>query len=127
MRDRQKRATGADSEMLARLGRDGMSSDESGTDETDTKVNHVLIKPWRSSAVGQWVRRFDAPCNARPQRPTRGRTVRPRLRSTKVAARSDPVKSLPRDAYNSEWLRQLDEYTKKRLQIEDYDFGFHSH
>ena len=110
--------------MLARLGRDGMSSDESDTDETGVKVNRVLIKPWRSSALGRWVRRFDPPCNVQPLGSTKGPTARPRLRSTKVVVRSDPVKSLPKDAYDSEWLRQLDEYTGGRLQIEDLDFGF---
>ena len=110
--------------MLARLGRDGMSSDESDTDETNTKINRVLIKPWRSSGVTLWVRGFDAPCDVEPVGSTKGPTARLRLRSTKVGTRTDPVKSLPRDAYNSDWLLQLDEYTKGRLEIEDHDFGF---
>ncbi|KAK7682692.1 hypothetical protein QCA50_014075 [Cerrena zonata] len=119
---RRKRAVGVDLIMLDRLGRDSMSSDESDVDENGIKFNRTLLKPWRSTAVSTWLRKFDPPVEDKGH--SRGRPPRRRCRSTKVGCLSAPVKKLPRNAYDPTWLMELGNHERLRLSIEDKDYEF---
>ncbi|KAI0038003.1 hypothetical protein FA95DRAFT_1506202 [Auriscalpium vulgare] len=114
--------------MLRRFGPAGMSSEESVDDENGGTQYRVLIKPWRSSIVTNWLRVFDAVDRLARQGPTsqRRKGTKPRTRffSTKVGSHI-AVRRLPITAYKGDWLLDLDEFDHGQLDIQDnerYEF-----
>lgn len=105
--------------MLKRVGRDGMSSDESSEGEGGLIQSRVLIKDWRSYRLTRWLKDLD-------HRPEAGRGDKPRFRfaSDKVQRGTNPVKGLPRSAYSAQWLNSLSNYAIKELAIDETDYHF---
>jgi hypothetical protein len=109
------------SEMIAKLGKDGMSSEESD-DETNDGINPVLrprILPWRRDIEGELrilddQRHLDedifAPQGAKPVRRIRSPRNPPSNRKLVIG--------LPRAFYNHTWLTgQTDHYREKTLEV----------
>lgn len=115
MREAQKHSPDS-LKMLDRFGRDGMSSDESSTDEDGGKQYRIQVRPWRSTAAGAWLRRFDVIDG-------RGRPARHRIVLTK-ASLIQPVKGLPLAAYDNRWLAASSDHTKEQLRIDDEEYDF---
>ena len=103
--------------MLDKFGRDGMSSDESDTDENGRKVLYALIKPWRSVTANMWVHKFDEPVQeSRLHSEKRGRPPRCRIRSNRISS-SKAVNNLPGNAYDSTWLQAQNAYQRRLLNV----------
>ncbi|KAI0351856.1 hypothetical protein OH77DRAFT_1410198 [Trametes cingulata] len=114
--------------MLKALGVHGMSSDES--DHRNGSVQYgVFKKEWRHPAVTPWVRVFDSlyrrlRFNA-VQLNTPGSHPHKRSYSDIVSTRHSPVKCLPTNAYDPQWLRKLNVYDRKQLRVkEDVQYEF---
>lgn len=101
----------------------GMSEDEPDrrTASRKTSNDYLIIRPaWRSEEVTKWLRVMDLVCVATPftsdGRVTRGKWMRNRIPSNKVDSTAKPVKGLPVNFYDGEWLKSLDP-KKKALKI----------
>ncbi|EIW54269.1 uncharacterized protein TRAVEDRAFT_132465 [Trametes versicolor FP-101664 SS1] len=109
--------------MLEQLGVDGMSSDESDS-QNGVKYYRILRKSWRPERVTLWVRGFDAveaisrPSNARGNQP------RKRMQSTKVDDSRDAVKGLPRNAYDATWYAKLGDFAREDLCRSEETYSF---
>ena len=105
--------------MLERLGNDAMSTDESSCDEGGGKRYRIKAKNWRSPALRAWLKSLDIP------KISRGKRKRYRIPSSTTSSRQPP-RTLPRAAYDREWLGTLTSDAKNDLQIDDldtYDFN----
>ena len=93
--------------MLEELGVDGMSSDESDTEDGDIQY-HILSPQWRSRLVSGWLRMFDtihrlfrrngSAAASRGNYPCNRKTTHRKSNSIKFVA------GLPVNAYNEEWI-----------------------
>ncbi|TFK70723.1 hypothetical protein BDN72DRAFT_896178 [Pluteus cervinus] len=122
--------------ILERLGVDGMSSDESDTDDENRgarlPVFRILLPRWRSPAISAFLHIIDMAHVAHRMVSTDAsisRGANPRIRSIDASAsRYSPkvnnfVADLPMNAYRQEWLdRRADVPFTIRPQAEDYDF-----
>lgn len=112
--------------VLEHLGADGMSSDESSTENFET-VYRVTNMPWRRALMeGMDIidrqRHKDADIfTSKGSKPTK------RLRGTgNPASKRDPVYGLPRAFYDNKWYEQLNQYHQRRLQVTDEDFDWYN-
>ncbi|KAL1944055.1 hypothetical protein VTO73DRAFT_3873 [Trametes versicolor] len=114
--------------MLEALGVHGMSTDES--DHRNGVAQYAVSKKkWRSPSVTGWLRVFDSLYRRIRSNQIQDNTPgsHPHLRfysDVKESSRA-PVRCLPRNAYNLEWLGELDDYDKKQLGVKDdvrYEF-----
>lgn len=101
-------------DILERLGVDGMSSDESDSDDLPRvrrkRVTFKVRTPrWRNPALSDWLHAFDtvAWVHRRDKGPTRGEHPRHRLHNHRTPNFSDSKKyvpGLPINAYRADWL-----------------------
>lgn len=114
--------------ILQRLGREGMSSDESDF-SNGVKQFRILKKLWREPKLTAWLRVFDSIAREKRINPvtetTRGAEPRQRFESGKYDNSSPPVGQLPWNAYSQTWYQNLTAYAQKRLQArkKTYDFS----
>ena len=106
---------------LNKLGAEGMSGDES--DHLDGHRRYVVSKlNWRSDEVTEVLRALDALVLVShwtsDGRPRPGKFPHVRLHSDKVEER-DPVRNLPRNFYQTEWLDTLDKYERRELNMSE--------
>ena len=104
----------------------GMSEDEPDWRSTSGKVpsHYFVIRPvWRSGAVTDWLRVMDHVYLARRFNPdgrvTRGRWTRNRKPSNKVDLAATPIKGLPINFYDEEWLKSLNPKERRSLKMQD--------
>ena len=102
----------------------GMSEDEPDWRSASGKVptNYFVIRPaWRSEEVTSWLKVIDNVYLARrfttDGRVTPGNWIRNRLRSGKVDQTATPIKGLPVNFYDKEWLRSLPPRKKRGLRV----------
>jgi len=112
--------------VLEHLGAEGMSSDESSTENFET-VYRVTNMPWRralteSMDIIDRQRHKDADIfTPKGSKPTK------RLRGTgNPASERDPVDGLPRAFYDDKWYEKLNIYHQRKLQITDEDFDWYN-
>ena len=97
-------------------------------DETDTPGDRYVITnlPWRASEARPWMQVFDDLHITARFRPGRCRTVG-HLPHTRVLQSSDqreergfsaPIKGLPKNFYDPDWLENLDEHQKHNLNMQ---------
>lgn len=124
-------------DMLERLGVDGMSSDESDSDDLPRvrrkRVSFKVLTPrWRNPALSDWLHTFDTVgwIHRRDKGPTRGLHPRHRLhnqRTPKFSNSKKFVPGLPFNAYKTEWLdARLDVDFAVYPEPERYEFS-HGH
>ncbi|OSC96129.1 hypothetical protein PYCCODRAFT_1472880 [Trametes coccinea BRFM310] len=113
--------------MIEDLGVHGMSSDES--DHRNGVAQYgVFQKEWRNPAITKWLRVFDSLYRRlrlnEVNHSTPGSHPHLRFLSDKTDSRHPPRKGLPQNAYAPEWLKKLNAYDTKLLQVreESYDF-----
>ncbi|KAH9168267.1 hypothetical protein EDB89DRAFT_1855711 [Lactarius sanguifluus] len=104
---------------LDKLGAEGMSGDES--DHTGGHRRYVVRKlNWRSDEVTRVLRILDALVLVShwtsDGRPRPGKFPHIRIDSNRVENR-EPVRNLPRNFYQPEWLDTLDKYERQELKI----------
>jgi len=111
--------------VLEHLGTDGMSSDESSTEDFET-VYRVKNMPWRRDIVDcmdivDRQRHKDCdiftPKGSKPTKRVRG-TANP-------ASKRNPVYGLPRPFYDNDWFGQLDKYHQTKLDVTDEEFDWY--
>ncbi|KAH9855536.1 hypothetical protein C2E23DRAFT_724205 [Lenzites betulinus] len=114
--------------MIMALGVKGMSSDESDHRNGIAQYG-VFAKEWRNPIVTRWLRVLDSLYrrlrfgDADENKP--GSQPHNRFYSDRVSTRRPPVKGLPCNAYDPEWLRNLHPYDKKHLLVqEDVQYNF---
>ena len=89
--------------MLMRMGRDGMSSDESDN-KNGVRECSIHILPWHHVDVTTWLHILDALYrHDRLQGGSKGAPAHPR-KMGKVLSNRRPVKMLPKSAYSAEYL-----------------------
>ncbi|KAF8058574.1 hypothetical protein FPV67DRAFT_1428039 [Lyophyllum atratum] len=103
-----------------------MSGDESvfDGDASDSRRYITTKLRWRDSSVDEWLKVFDKlHLSTRfnlANEPGPGQFPHRRVVSTELARRGDdPVKGLPRNFYDEEWLRGLNKSTRDKLNIQD--------
>ncbi|KAI0323556.1 hypothetical protein GY45DRAFT_1264373 [Cubamyces sp. BRFM 1775] len=116
--------------MLEALGVHGMSSDES--DHRNGAVQYgVFKKEWRNPAITKWLRVFDSLYRRlrlnEASHSTPGSHPHLRFYSDKQSSRHPPVKNLPRNAYDPEWLAGLNQYDIKLLGCLNVTYNFTHH
>ncbi|KAG1854901.1 hypothetical protein F4604DRAFT_1591062 [Suillus subluteus] len=114
--------------MLARIGPDGMSSDETAN-ENDVPQYRILGRNWCSLEVTAWLRIFDAIYRHNRYGPagtgSRGNNARMRFESMSMGHPQRAVRRLPRNAYRAEWYSGLDQYDREELdRCEDEVYAF---
>ncbi|KAI9062651.1 hypothetical protein FKP32DRAFT_1612425 [Trametes sanguinea] len=113
--------------MIERLGVNGMSSDESSV-ENDVVHYEILVKKWRHPALTPWLRTFDAVYRrlrfSETNRTTRGAPVHWRQVTTRVDNTRAAVHGLPKNAYNPDWLSNLQDMDKEDLAIDEDTYSF---
>ena len=102
----------------------GMSEDEPDWRSTGGKTSrdYFVVRPvWRSQEVTNWLRVMDYVYLARrftaDGRVTRGSWIRNRKPSSKVDHTTAPIKGLPINFYDEEWVGSLPPREKRRLKI----------
>ncbi|KAH7903637.1 hypothetical protein BJ138DRAFT_1020316 [Hygrophoropsis aurantiaca] len=107
--------------MVERLGRNGMSSDESdhGARGGDPTYN-IVNKEWRANAVTDWLRTLDA-LHLRLRYKGAWEASAgawPHCRSPSFKASSKPaIKGLPRDFYDLNWLNSRTQFRREELCV----------
>lgn len=101
----------------------GMSEDEPDWRSAPGKVptNYFVVRPaWRSAGVTSWLQVIDNVYLARrfttDGRVTAGNWIRNRIRSGRVDQTAAPIKGLPVNFYDKEWLRLLPAKKKRGLR-----------
>lgn len=102
----------------------GMSEDEPDRRSAARKIpsDYLVIRPaWRSEEVTEWLRVMDrvyvATRFTADGRATRGKWMRNRIPSNKVDTAATPVKGLPVNFYDEQWLKSLHPKKRKSLKI----------
>lgn len=114
--------------MLEYLGVNGMSSDETDPEQGPDKQYNVLVKPWLSASVVTFKRSFDALQRRHRKLGAADNSFqgsRPHLRNItdKTDTTRPPVKRLPANAYNAEWLSKQSNAFKEELDMKaNYNF-----
>ncbi|KAJ6472994.1 hypothetical protein C8R45DRAFT_1103593 [Mycena sanguinolenta] len=117
-------------ELLERLGKAGMSSEETSTHEVMigvarayTTMHKVLISPWRNEKIRKYMEWIDTAGDSLELKST---ARRPRVRvSVESPTEGAPLK-LPRSLYNEDWLageEEFDEDVETTLEISSEDFA----
>ena len=109
------------------LGRGGgMSEDEPDWRSASGKVptNYFVVRPaWRSAEVISWLQVIDNVYLARrfmtDGRTTPGNWIRNRVRSGKVDQTAAPIKGLPVNFYDKEWLKSLPPRKRRGLRVSE--------
>lgn len=122
--------------MLERLGVDGMSSDESDSDDLPRtrreRVKFKVLTPrWRNPELSDWLHTFDTVywVYRRDKGPSRGEHPRHRLhnvRSPRFSAGKKYVPGLPINAYSETWLenrRDVDFAVCPENDLYDFSHG----
>ena len=107
------------------LGRGGgMSEDEPDWRSASGRVpmNYFVIRPaWRSAEVTSWLQVIDNVYLSHrfmtDGRTTPGNWIRNRVRSGKVDQTAAPIKGLPVNFYDKEWLQSLPPQSKRGLRV----------
>ncbi|KAI0692065.1 hypothetical protein C8T65DRAFT_586848 [Cerioporus squamosus] len=107
--------------MLETFGVDGMSSDESET-EDGVKRYRLLRKSWRPDPVTLWFRAMDAVAALTAK--GRGNRFRLRMVSTKVDDSRAAPRGLPKNAYSSVWYANLGDFDRADLHRSEEDYWF---
>ncbi|KAH9856335.1 hypothetical protein C2E23DRAFT_722276, partial [Lenzites betulinus] len=114
--------------LLQQLGTEGMSSDEEDKDSPYTRYR-ILRKPWRAPAVTTFLRVLDALHRRWRSRHGQGnqRGAPPRLRymGTDVSNLSRPVRGLPINFYDANWLAARTDVQRADLQPVDTPHALH--
>lgn len=97
--------------MLEVLGIDGMSSDESETEEIDDHPQYYICAPqWRAGRVAPWLRTFDSIHNILRRggeaQAARGSFPRHRKAASKKSTSIKFVAGLPLNAYDAQWIER---------------------
>lgn len=100
-----------------------MSEDESDRETKRTNKEYSVLRPvWRSNEVSDWLHVMDlvyvSSRFAADGRPTRGKWIRDRVRSTGINQHSKPVPGLPRNFYDRGWLESLTPEERKALRMD---------
>ncbi|KAG2143245.1 hypothetical protein BD769DRAFT_1348139 [Suillus cothurnatus] len=114
--------------MLMRIGPDGMSSDETAT-ENDVPQYRILGRHWRSLEVTAWLRIFNAMychnCWGPVGTGSRGNNAQMRFESMSMGQPQRAVRRLPCNAYCAEWYDSLNPYDREELdRCEDEVYAF---
>lgn len=100
-----------------------MSDDEAGFDHNGCRVLYRKGLIWRAHAVGNVLTHLDlvhlSGRYTSDGRPTRGAWPRTRLPSDIVDRNITPVKGLPANCYNRQWLNTLTRDEVEALQMRD--------
>ena len=103
-----------------------MSEDEPDWRSTSGKVptNYFVVRPaWRSAEVTSWLQVIDNVYLARrftnDGRTTPGNWIRNRTRSGRVDNVAAPIKGLPINFYDKEWLKSLPPKKKRGLRVSE--------
>lgn len=104
----------------------GMSEDEADwrSSSGKTPTQYLVVCPaWRSKEVSSWLQVIDNVYLARrfktDGRVTPGNWVRNRIRSGRVSHTAEPVKSLPVNFYDKDWLESLTPRKRRALGASD--------
>ena len=107
--------------LLQRLGPEGMSDDESGFDEDDRSVSYKKSLVWRAAAVGEIMTYLDllylSGRYSSNGRPSKGGWPHTRLPGSTRDPNTTPVKGLPRNCYRPQWLQTLTAEEIKALKL----------
>ena len=102
----------------------GMSEDEPDWRSASGKIPYgyfVVCPAWRSGEVTSWLQVIDNVYLAQrfttDGRVTPGNWVRNRIRSTRVDRAAVPIKGLPANFYDKEWLRSLPPRKRRALGV----------
>lgn len=110
--------------FMKKLGRSGMSSDE--TDEERDSQGHlkVFVKEWRHPQVAELMKTLDTLYMINRRSSRRGPMPTPRRVTTVVDKTRHEVSGLPRNAYSPAWLESIGEEMVKVLNISgEHDFS----
>jgi hypothetical protein len=113
--------------MLEKLGVEGMSSDESETEDNQQEY-HILVPTWRAPEIAPWLRIFDTIHHifriAGDPQALRGSFPHRRILTAKKSASQKFVPGLPQNGYDPSWLSraQLTQYVLHPTP-EAYDFS----
>ena len=99
---------------------EAMSGDE--TDHDNGRLRYAITQlDWRNPDALEWFRTFDhlhlSTRFGTDDRPTPGQFPHPRVNSQRMEHRARPVKGLPRNFYDAEWLQTLDQFEYNALDI----------
>lgn len=104
----------------------GMSEDEPDWRSTSGKLpsDYCIVRPiWRSKAVTDWLRVIDhiylASRFSTDGRVTRGKWMRNRKPSNKIDSAATPVKGLPINFYDEDWLESLGRKERNSLKMKE--------
>lgn len=116
--------------MLDLLGAQGMSSDESiPIPDSNGRAYTYLHSNWRADEVGIWLEDFDTVYLLDRADETDRRGAWPHLRrrdqTRKLSARSNPVDSLPLNAYKPDWLAtRISDWVRSHLRPTEQPYAF---
>ena len=109
-------------EILDRGG--GMSEDEPDWRSASGKIanSYIVVRPaWRSEEITSWLQVIDNVYLARrftaDGRVTPGNWIRNRVRSGRVDRTAVPIKGLPVNFYDKEWLMSLPPKKRRALRV----------
>lgn len=103
------------------LGTDGNSGDES--DHRLGELRYVILSlPWRSHALTEYLRTLDlihlSTRYTRRGKPKKGAFPRLRIVKNGLSDRdSEPVPGLPRNFYDTKWLKGLPQLAREELRV----------
>ncbi len=117
--------------ILERLGIDGMSSDESETEDVDGQHHtqfQILAPLWRARRISGWLRMFDSIHNILRRggdtEASQGSFPRRRRAGQRRSSSAKFVAGLPINAYDSDWIaRDARRRYDLRPSTEHYDFN----
>lgn len=113
--------------ILEALGPFGMSSDES-SHANGYPAYRVFKKEWRNPTLTIWLRLFDSIYRRLRFNPvdqnTAGSHPHLRMYCEEICNRRAAVKHLPRNAYNEVWVRELNDYDRDLLEIQQITYDF---
>jgi hypothetical protein len=108
--------------LIQSLTLDAMSGDE--TDHTHGQVRYAVTKlPWRSTAVKGLLKTLDlvhlSSRFSSTGRAKRGAFPHRRTLSSRIEQDATPVRGLPRNFYDPDWLHTLGKHERRALNVQD--------